>query len=367
MSLEILKENAFESLLLKNTPLIDVRAPVEFLLGSIPNSVNLPIMNDEERAKVGTEYKLQGSELALKLGHDLVSGEIRETRLDSWKSFIQKNPSCVLYCFRGGKRSQISQEWLQEQGVVLPRLDGGYKNMRQFLLDRMQALSEVQSYLPLAGPTGSGKTTLITELEGHYPVIDLEALARHRGSAFGAMKTPQPSQIDFENQLALALMRFQSTNRPHIKPLIEDESRLIGRCALPKTFFEKLNSSPIVLVDEKLETRVQNIFQDYVLNSAIGESSEGDALAVFNKYKSSVIAISKKLGGARSKEVLDLLQASEDQYRSGAGMESNRRWIESLLVYYYDPLYLSSLERRSLKIVFTGSKDECFKYLKETN
>ena len=92
MSLEILKENAFESLLLKNTPLIDVRAPVEFLLGSIPNSVNLPIMNDDEREKVGTEYKLRGSELALKLGHELVSGEIKETRLDSWKSFIQKNP-----------------------------------------------------------------------------------------------------------------------------------------------------------------------------------------------------------------------------------------------------------------------------------
>ncbi len=370
MNLEILEATHFEKLLLAKTAFIDVRAPIEFYQGALPNSTNLPILNDEERAKVGTEYKLNGPEAANVLGHLLVSGKERDQRIQDWENFIRSNPTCILYCFRGGKRSQITQAWLQERGVHLARLDGGYKNVRQFLLERLNHFSETQNILPLAGPTGSGKTILIGELKDLYPTIDLEDLARHRGSAFGAKTMPQPTQIDFENHLAVEMMKIEkSLNldvlRPNILPLVEDESRMIGRCVLPNIFFEKINSSPVILIDEDIEVRVQNIFQDYILDSPINSGHEENALVVFEKYRKSLLAISKKLGGLRTQEVLGLLNLSEAQFRLNGELESNRAWIETLLVYYYDPLYLSSLDRRKVGVIFRGTRSECYSYLIE--
>lgn len=343
--------------------MIDVRAPVEFLQGSLPGSHNFPIMNDDERAAVGTEYKVKGSEAAVRLGHQLVSGVTKEQRIEGWCSFIKKHPSAILYCFRGGQRSQISQDWLHQSGVEIARLKGGYKVARQFLIDQMSQFSERRDFLPLAGPTGSGKTILIQELTGIYPAFDLEFFARHRGSAFGATEIAQPTQIDFENQIALAMLRIQNGFAEKIKPLVEDESRLIGKCVVPGALFEKINSSPAVLIDEKIERRVENIYDDYIINSAIKKGTEQAAIEVFAKYRRSLIAISKKLGGVRTKEVLDLLQASQEDFLSKRNLDANRGWIEKLLVYYYDPLYLSSLERRQIQFVFRGSRRECFDYL----
>lgn len=366
MSLKILESENFENLFLESMPFIDVRAPVEFAQGSLPNAINLPILNDEERAKVGTLFKEKGPVAATELGHQLVFGEIKQKRLNDWTSFIQKNPRCILYCFRGGQRSQITQAWLQEQGVSIVRLGGGYKLARQFLIDKIEQISETRNFLPLAGPTGSGKTILINELKNLYPTIDLEALARHRGSAFGAWDVAQPAQIDFENQLSVAMMRIDRKFKSEILPLVEDESRLIGRNVVPKQLFEKISSSPVVLLDEKIEVRVQNIFQDYILNSAIGKTDEEKALEIFAKYKKSLQAISKKLGGERTKEILELLQFSEDEFRATAANDSNRAWIEKLLLYYYDPLYLSSLSRRNVRVLFKGQRAECFSYVKDS-
>ena len=116
----------FEALLCADVPLLDVRAPVEFAQGAFPSSHNIPLMNDEERARVGTCYKQEGHDAAVALGHRLVSGDIREARIDAWRRFSEAHPDGVLYCFRGGMRSRIAQQWIYEEtGVLMPRVRGG--------------------------------------------------------------------------------------------------------------------------------------------------------------------------------------------------------------------------------------------------
>jgi tRNA 2-selenouridine synthase len=352
---EILRE-----LFKKNTAYIDVRAPVEFAQGHLPGAINLPILNDEERAIIGTTYKKEGSEAATKLGYQLISGEVKNSRLQQWLSFIKKNPEAYLYCFRGGQRSQITQKWMAEAGVQRPLIIGGYKRARTFLMNETERLSESQPLLILSGTTGSGKTTFLNAVSEFYQGVDLERLACHRGSAFGAMSVEQPAQTYFENNLAVHLIRSENK-----KPLLlEDESHLIGRCAIPKIFFEKMRQAPVLWLDVSLEERIQNIYYDYItINIASLEKAE--ALQVFSRYKNSMQGISKKLGGLRTQELLDLLIVCEKEFLEAGHLENNKKWIEKLLVYYYDPLYLSSLERRRVKILFKGSAQDCFNYLKE--
>ncbi|MEA1988710.1 MAG: rhodanese-like domain-containing protein, partial [Pseudomonadota bacterium] len=125
----------FKSIVLNKTPLIDVRAPVEFLQGAFFTASNLPLMNDEERHKVGVCYKQNGNAAAVKLGHQLVNEKTRASRLESWAAFMDANPDALLYCFRGGMRSKISQQWLKECGREIVRLKGGYKAFRRYLID----------------------------------------------------------------------------------------------------------------------------------------------------------------------------------------------------------------------------------------
>lgn len=346
----------FKSLFTADTPLIDVRAPVEFNLGRLPGSVNLPILNNDERALIGTTYKSQGRDAAIQLGHQLISGEVKEQRLQAWRGHIESYPHAVIYCFRGGLRSQITQQWLKEVGVNRPLIAGGYKAVRNFLIETVADISAKNEILLISGATGSRKTILLKNVKQNCPVIDLEALACHRGSAFGASDKAQPSQIDFENLVAVELLKLEP-DLPNRKLLIEDESRLIGRNAVPKPLFDKMRSSPVVWVEEPLETRVENIFQDYILYS--GRSK----IELFAQFKNAVQSISTKLGSQRAAEMTALIQAAENDYLQSGRLEQNRLWIERLLVYYYDPMYLQSIERRQVRIVFKGSRLECEKYL----
>ena len=124
----------FSEIFKSNTPLLDVRAPIEFLEGSFPHAYNFPIMSDSERHQIGICYKENGQKSAIKLGHELVSGKTKAQRIDQWSQFVKKHPKGALYCFRGGLRSKISQEWIYEHsGVSYPRIKGGYKALRTFL------------------------------------------------------------------------------------------------------------------------------------------------------------------------------------------------------------------------------------------
>ena len=124
--------NNYRQLLLDDTPMIDVRAPIEFASGALPFAANLPLMADEERHQVGICYKEQGQQAAIELGHQLVSGDLKAQRVKAWQDFMAANPNAVLYCARGGLRSQLSQEWLAEAGIECPKVEGGYKSSARF-------------------------------------------------------------------------------------------------------------------------------------------------------------------------------------------------------------------------------------------
>lgn len=376
MSLKNIKPDELKNLFKNAIPLVDVRAPVEFAQGSLPGAVNMPIMFDEERAHVGTVYKNQGQEAAVKLGHQLVSGAVKEERVQAWKLFFEQNPEAILYCFRGGKRSQITQAWLREVGISRPLITGGYKAARNYLIKQIEEFSIRQEMISVSGPTGSGKTHFLQGLQGRYPMIDLEALARHRGSAFGGMGVEQPTQIDYENHLAKALILLEDKISGKIKPLVEDESRLIGRISQPAIFFMRLRSSPVIWIDETMDVRVENVFDDYIQQTAIGLSLQasarcaeendilrGQAVEVFERYRRSLLAIHRKLGGLRSQEVMADLDKSQSDYLNHNELSSNKVWIEKLLQYYYDPLYLGSLDRRQVNVIFRGTRIEAEKFV----
>ena len=171
----------YAALFLQQRPLIDLRAPIEFAEGAFPRAINLPLMSDEERAAVGTCYKQQGQQAAIALGHQLVSGENREQRLQAWLTQIRQHPDSVLYCFRGGLRSQTVQQWLAERGCVIPRVAGGYKALRQFLIATLTRISTRDPLWLVTGMTGCGKTDLLAQLPA---AVDLEGHAHHRGLQF---------------------------------------------------------------------------------------------------------------------------------------------------------------------------------------
>ncbi|MEK2687869.1 tRNA 2-selenouridine(34) synthase MnmH [Bdellovibrio sp. GT3] len=348
-------------LFLDKTPLVDVRAPVEFSEGSLPGAVNLPIMDDVQRAAVGTTYKREGREAALALGHQLVSGEVKESRLQRWAAFIRENPDTVLFCFRGGLRSRITQTWLSEMGVNRPLIEGGYKVARQFLREAVDQSSQ-KPLLILSGPTGSAKTKVLNQAKSFYPSIDMESLAHHRGSAFGATASPQPTQIDFENSLAVDFLRLTSVAST-TGILLEDESRLIGRCAVPENLFNQMRASALVYLEEPFEQRVENIFNDYVAGTAIGKRDVEAALGEFTKFKNAVKTISRKLGGLRAQEILNDLEFCEQDYLKHQKLDQNRVWIEKLLRYYYDPAYSQSFAKRNPKVLMRGRGEAVLSYI----
>lgn len=349
--------------LLERKNYIDVRAPIEFENGHWPGAYNFPLLNDEERAVVGTIYKQQGQASAIEKGHQLISGDTKEKRLEAWINFIKKNPDTAIYCFRGGLRSRTVQKWLRDSGLEVPLIEGGYKKIRQSLLDLLHQPIDASRLALITGPTGSGKTHLIQELCLQGKSLDLEALANHRGSVFGPQPDPQPSQSQFENQLAVAWFHLLKKSETIF---LEDESRTIGKLVLPEMFFHQMRKASVVWIEEPLSVRVENIFADYILATPLStpqssqpmSQNQEQALLVFDRYKKATLSLQKKLGGQKTSEILNDLEKSEQDYKLAADLDSNRVWIEKLLKFYYDPLYLGSLERRKPSVLFRGPLNE---------
>lgn len=309
-----MSERLFEEFLKAPGPLFDVRSPCEFSQGHIPGAISLPLFSDEERALVGTTYKQNGREQAIQIGLKAIGPRFHELAKTIQKE-SQEAHACRITCFRGGMRSQ-SVEWLAGLfGLSTVRLAGGYKAYRKHVLE---AFDRHYTFRIIGGFTGSGKTEKIQELikEGHQ-AIDLEDLANHRGSTFGlAPGASQPSTEHFENLLAHALLECD----PSLPIYLEDESRQIGSCTIPKGIYEQMDKAPLYWLDVDFEARLERI------------------LATYGSFPSSYLIeqsskLQKRLGGERTQFVIQALQENRipDAARN--------------LLQYYDAAYLHSRSR----------------------
>jgi len=356
--------DTFRTLAIRHTPLIDLRAPVEFARGSFPGAVNLPLLTDGERQAVGTLYKERGNNAALELGHRIVSGRVREKRIAAWIDFIRHHPDAVIFCWRGGQRSAIVQEWLAEYGVVVPRIRGGYKAFRRYLIEESLRLGRGKKTFVLGGRTGSGKTLLLRRIP---EAIDLEGLARHRGSAFGRYAVPQPPQIAFENALAYAQIRHDEAGYRRL--IIEDESRNIGQRYIPHDLFAEFQKSGVILLEVPLRERVEITYADYILYSqreydkahSRGETPYNWIETMRHNFR----RIRKRLGNERYTRFLGILESAWKYQQYSGDPSRHKEWIEALLVEYYDPMYDWQIEHKADRIVFRGNREEILEWLKK--
>ncbi len=352
------------SLFLNDVPLMDVRAPVEFSRGSFPNTENTPLMNDEERHRVGICYKEKGQDKAIELGHQLVSGDIKAQRIEAWKRFVARHPEGYLFCFRGGLRSRLTQQWIRDAGIDYPLVKGGYKALRRFLIDSLEAQVKSGEFRILSGRTGTGKTRVLQQLPNP---VDLEGLANHRGSSFGRQVTPQPSQIDFENRLAVAMLKAH-----HLKggPIyLEDESRLVGRCALPESLKNRMAESPLLILEQPMEERIGIIREDYVegmfADYVNRDGTEAGWLNFRDYLLSAIERIRKRLGGERHRQLRGLMEEELLQQETTGRTGTHDAWIEALLTDYYDPMYDYQLSQKEGRILVRGGPNTILEWAGE--
>ena len=358
----------YRQLFLKDVPLMDVRAPVEFEKGAFPGSHNIPLLDDEQRHVIGTRYKEQGQDAAIELGWQLATDEVKAQRRQDWLAHIQTNPTGYLYCFRGGLRSRLSQQLIRDAGVDYPLIKGGYKAMRRFLIDELDRNSETLPLMLVSGRTGSGKTLLIHDLmavTGGTRAVDLEGLAKHRGSAFGRQLEPQPSQIDFENALSIAVMKYRArfSEDDVEKPLfVEDEGKLIGRVSLPLNFKRAMQHAPLAILETPLEERIDIALADYVTDAlpAYRQHFGDDEGAA--KFREQILGnldrIRKRLGGERHQRLRGELSEAIDALVDSGNAEGFRPAIELLLTQYYDPMYDYQQNQREGRAIFRGNREE---------
>ena len=312
MAEQLISLNEFWNLR-EQIPLIDARSEGEFEQSQIPGSFNLPILTNEERIKVGTLYKEKGSIKATLKGFELVGPRFHQIQKEALERFPDRK--AIVYCWRGGMRSQILSWLLSMVGFEIYRLKGGYKTYRTYTFEKVR---ENYPLLVLGGKTGTGKTVLLKKLkEAGEQVIDLEGLANHKGSSFGAIgQKPQPTVEQFENELAEELRLMDLRN-----PIwVENESRKIGRLIIPDHFYEQMINSPLVEIHKSDEERIEHIAEEY------GKLPEAELIAAVKRLQ-------KRLGGLRTQQAI--LDIQEKNHTS---------WISNLLL-YYDKTYDFDLHR----------------------
>ena len=297
--------------------IIDVRSPAEYEHAHIPGALNLPLFDNDERAMIGTTYKKQSREAAIKAGLPLFGNKMLpmiET-VESWMAAAQKEnhltkPTLYVHCWRGGMRSAAVAWLLDLYGYKVIQLTGGYKAYRNWVLAQFTI---AYSLKVLGGYTGSGKTEILQALEKrNYAVIDLEGLAHHKGSAYGAIgQLPQPSQEMFENIVAVKLLEV---NKKQKSIWIEDESQRIGTVLIPTPLFHLMRNSTCYFMTIPFEQRLNFIVEGY---GSFDQKSLIEA----------TMRIQKRLGGLETKTAVDFITA-------GALKEAF-----SILLKYYDKWY----------------------------
>ena len=298
--------------------LIDVRSPGEYEKGHIPGAINVPLFSDEERKVIGTLYKEEGKEKAVLKGFEFIEGRLVD--LINQGKYHSKGMPIAVHCWRGGMRSE-SMAWLWNRaGSKVSVLVGGYKAYR--LKARMAFSKGFDSMLILNGKTGSGKTQILHDLEQYgEQVIDLEGLANHRGSAFGAIDMPkQVSPEQFENDLYERWLQID----PKKRVWFENESKSIGRNYLPDTYWENTVNANLITIDRPLDKRLDVIVNMY------GSADQED-------LKQSFQSISKRLGGQHVKRAMELLD------------QGDLKRAAQLALGYYDKAYAKATSKRTFK------------------
>ncbi|MGZ5285569.1 MAG: tRNA 2-selenouridine(34) synthase MnmH [Flavisolibacter sp.] len=305
---------------------LDVRSPSEFRHAHLPGALSFPLFTDEERKQVGTEYKQQSREQAIRTGLDFFGPKMRKMVEEAEALLNQHQPgnastrkNLFIYCWRGGMRSS-AVAWLMDlYGFKVYTLAGGYKAFRNHVL---KTFENPYPFRILGGFTGSGKTEVLNQLgNAGEPVVDLEGIACHMGSAFGSYRMPpQPSQEMFENLLSIALEKtsVEAANR---EIWMEDESQRIGDLNLPNAIWENMRTSPVYFMDIPFEERLLHLVEEY---------RDCDT----EKLIDSTRRISKRLGPLEAKTTIQHLE------------EGNRLEAFRILLQYYDKRYLKGLHNR---------------------
>lgn len=298
----------------KASPVVDVRSPGEYTTGHIPGAVNIPLFDDAQRAEVGTVYKKEGNIKAVLRGIDLSAPYMSEKLRKALD--LSSGGKLLVHCWRGGMRSE-AMAWLFSQGGIdSTLLEGGYKAYRNHILSD---LGRERKFLILGGLTGSGKTGILRYMKSTgIQVTDLEGLASHRGSAFGALgQAPQPTSEHFANMLYDDLAPMHED-----EPVwLEDESRNIGTVFMPDSFSLRMQSSPVIALMMSIETRMPRLLEEYTTFPA-------------EEIMASVLKISKRLGGDRTREAVDALQKGDYPTAIRITLE------------YYDKAYHYGLSKR---------------------
>ncbi len=311
----------------KNQLLFDVRSPQEYSHAHIPSAINLPLFSDDERSVVGTVYKKNGKEMAIKLGLDYFGPNMKtmvekveqviKNKFNKSAEFILKPVDYTIYlhCWRGGMRSSAVAWLLSLYGFNVILLNGGYKAYRNWVLNQFEKNYKLRI---LSGYTGSGKTKILCEKrDTGFKVIDLEKLASHKGSAFGHIDMPpQPSQEMFENTLAMELF---DNNADTI--WLEDESQRIGHVYIPTAFWHSMLAADIETINHSFEQRLKNIVLEY------GSLDK-------NKIIEATLRISKRLGGLDTKKVIGHIE------------ENNITEAFKILLLYYDRQYTKASDKK---------------------
>lgn len=294
---------------------VDVRSPGEFRENRIPNAVNIPLFTDEERAEIGTLYKHEGQKAAKWRAMEIVSPKLPNL-LEEIRKVEETHKKPLLYCWRGGMRSQSIAHFAMMSGLHIQRLDGGYRAYREYVVQHIAELLPEQAVV-IYGLTGTGKTDILHELTKlGYPVLDLEGYANHKGSVFGALSGQAPhNQKMFDALLYEDLQKIAGSSYF----FMEGESKRIGHAVQPPELYEKKENGIHIRVNSSLEKRVERIYEQYV--------EETDAF-----HERVEFALGRIMKRVKPQEIqLELQRCLEER--------DYKEMIRLLIVYYYDPRY----------------------------